>query len=361
MSSSSSSSSSSSRRNFLDSRFAIGRKEVIRISILFLVFTASCLVLYKIVHPLQRLNLTSHLSSKSPLSDLNSSEISLETTEQKIILKEILEKASTNNKTVIITTLNQAWAEPKSIFDLFLESFRIGQGTQQLLKHVVVVCLDPKAFERCSQLHLNCYQIETSDADFSGDKAYNTPDYVKMMWRRIELLIRVLEMGFNFIFTDADVMWLRDPFPRLYPDGDFQMACDKFFGNPLSLDNFPNGGFVYVKSNNRSIEFYKFWYKSRLKWPWLHDQDVFIQIKHDPVISEIGVQIRFFDTVYVCGFCQPSTDINLICTMHGNCCLGTEKKLHDLNLVLDDWRKYTSLSKHVENTTWSVPMKCLEN
>ncbi|CAA7014822.1 unnamed protein product [Microthlaspi erraticum] len=365
-SSPSSSSSTSSRSMFLDSGFLMGQKEVTRILILFLGFTASCLVLYKTAYPLQRLevnNLTSLLATQSPPSpNLNSSETSPETTtKRKISFKEILEKASTKNNTVIITTLNQAWAEPNSLFDLFLESFRIGQGTQQLLKHVVVVCLDPKAFERCSQLHTNCYHIETSETDFSGEKVYNTPDYLKMMWRRIELLTQVLEMGFNFIFTDADIMWLRDPFPRLYPDGDFQMACDRFFGNPFDSDNWVNGGFTYVRSNNRSIEFYKFWHKSRLEYPELHDQDVFNRIKHKPFISEIGIQMRFFDTVYFGGFCQTSRDINLVCTMHANCCIGLEKKLHDLNLVLDDWRKYLSLSEDVQNTTWSVPMKCLED
>ncbi|KAL0737157.1 hypothetical protein Bca4012_013367 [Brassica carinata] len=349
---SSSSSSFSSRRKFLDTGFSIGQKEIIRILILFLVLTASCLFLYKSAYPLQRLsfnNLTSLLTSQSP-----------ETIKPNIALRKILENAANENNTVIITTLNQAWAEPKSIFDLFLESFRIGQGTQKLLKHVVVVCLDPKAFERCSKAHSNCYYLETTSTDFSGDKAYNTPDYVNMMWRRIELLIQVLEMGFNFIFTDTDVMWLRDPFPRLYPDGDFQMACDKYFGNPTSFDNWANGGFVYVRSNNRSIEFYKFWYKSRQNYSWLHDQDVFNRIKNDPFISKIGVRIRFFDTVYICGFCEPSKDMNLVCTMHGNCCLGLEKKIHDLNLILDDWRKYMSLSKHVQNTTWSAPLRCLE-
>ncbi|KFK31629.1 hypothetical protein AALP_AA6G137600 [Arabis alpina] len=243
---SSSSSSSSSHIKFLNSGFPIGQKEVTRILILFLGLTASCLVLYKIAYPLQDVNnLSSLLASPSPpLPNLKSSEISPETIIPKISFKEILANASTKNNTVIITTLNQAWAEPNSLFDLFLESFRIGQGTQQLLKHVVVVCLDPKAFERCLQLHTNCYHIETSETDFSGEKVYNTPDYLKMMWRRIELLTQVLEMGFNFIFTDADIMWLRDPFPRLYPDGDFQMACDRFFGDPYDSDNWVNGGFT---------------------------------------------------------------------------------------------------------------------
>ena len=233
MSSSSSSSSSWSRSKFLDSVFMIGQKEVTRILILFLGLTASCLVLYKTAYPLQRLNVNNlsslYASPSSPLPNINSSEISQETVNSytklcfiwslgfetlvfgliccllqakpKISFKEILENATTKNNTVIITTLNQAWAEPNSLFDLFLESFRIGQGTQQLLKHVVVVCLDGKAFERCSQLHPNCYHIETTETDFSGEKVYNTPDYLKMMWRRIELLTQVLQMGFNFIFT----------------------------------------------------------------------------------------------------------------------------------------------------------------
>ncbi|CAN7137644.1 unnamed protein product [Brassica rapa subsp. narinosa] len=36
-------------------------------------------------------------------------------------LQRVLLEASTEEKTVILTTLNQAWAEPNSTFDLFLE------------------------------------------------------------------------------------------------------------------------------------------------------------------------------------------------------------------------------------------------
>ena len=35
-------------------------------------------------------------------------------------LESVLRSASMKDKTVIITTLNDAWAEPGSIFDLFL-------------------------------------------------------------------------------------------------------------------------------------------------------------------------------------------------------------------------------------------------
>lgn len=155
-------------------------------------------------------------------------------------------------------------------------------------------------------------------------------------------------------------MWLRDPFSRFFPNGDFQIACDNFYGNPLDLNNRPNGGFTYVKSNNRSIEFYKFWYSSRLTYPGKHDQDVLNVIKKHPFIREIGLQIRFLDTVYFGGFCEPSKDLNVVCTMHANCCVGLWKKVHDLNLVLEDWSNFLSLNQtqRAQSKSWSVPSKC---
>lgn len=117
-------------------------------------------------------------------------------------LNQVLKKAAMPDKTVIITTLNEAWIEPDSIFDLFLESFRIGNKTLWLLKHLVVVALDQKAFDYCSGTqHLNCYYLTTEGVDFSGEAHFMTPDYLKMMWRRIDFLRSVLEIGYNFIFT----------------------------------------------------------------------------------------------------------------------------------------------------------------
>lgn len=117
-------------------------------------------------------------------------------------LDTILQDASMKiDKTVIITTLNDAWAEPNSIFDLFLESFHIGSNTERLLKHLVVICLDEKAYSRCLVLHPHCYYLQTKGANFTSEAFFMTPDYLQMMWRRIEFLITLLEKGYNFIFT----------------------------------------------------------------------------------------------------------------------------------------------------------------
>ncbi|RVW47787.1 Uncharacterized protein CK203_091749 [Vitis vinifera] len=405
--------------------------------------------------------------------------------------------------TVILTTLNEAWAAPDSVIDLFLESFRIGDHTRRYLNHLVIIALDQKAFARCLILHTHCFTLVTEGVDFSGEAYFMTSDYLKMMWRRIDFLRSVLEMGYNFIFSDglcdleamvcitkegggiclemrgglercnlmiasnastvilwaalivncsqlemegldegclsstsfvvlvngaakglrinlnksthfgintshdqisnlalmlgctvsdrplmylvrdlsilaiyanasslawnliflrnltvpfhpatfiwkskvsskvkafawlvahkkdADIMWFRDPFPHFLPNADFQIACDHFLGDPYNVNNRPNGGFNYVKSNNRSIEFYKFWYSSRETYPGLHDQDVLNIIKFDPFIMNIGLEMRFL------GYCT---------TLGGS-----------------DWKEYMSLPpslKRSSEATWRVPQNC---
>ena len=106
-----------------------------------------------------------------------------------------------NKKTVIMTTLNDAWAEPNSIFDLFVESFRIGNGTEGLLKHLMVICMDEKAYARCSASHPHCYQLHTQGANFTNEAFFMSSGYLEMMWRRIEFLGEVLELGYSFVFT----------------------------------------------------------------------------------------------------------------------------------------------------------------
>ncbi|KAK2635647.1 hypothetical protein Ddye_030439 [Dipteronia dyeriana] len=276
-------------------------------------------------------------------------------------LENVLKDAAMQDRTVILTTLNEAWASPNSVIDLFLESFRIGIGTRRLLNHLVIIALDEKAFKRCLALHTHCFALVTEGVDFHSEAYFMTSAYLKMMWRRIDFLRAILEMGYNFVFTDADIMWFRDPFPLFCSDADFEIACDHFLGSSDDIENRPNGGFNHVKSNNRSIEFYKFWYSSRETYPGYHDQDVLNIIKFDPLITDIGLNMRFLDTAFFGGLCEPSKDLNVVCTMHANCCYGLDSKLHDLRIMLQDWKFFLSLPptlKRVSIMSWNVPQNC---
>ncbi|KAG7616162.1 hypothetical protein AtNW77_Chr4g0291171 [Arabidopsis thaliana] len=278
-------------------------------------------------------------------------------------LGKILTEAATEDKTVIITTLNKAWSEPNSTFDLFLHSFHVGKGTKPLLRHLVVACLDEEAYSRCSEVHPHrCYFMKTPGIDFAGDKMFMTPDYLKMMWRRIEFLGTLLKLRYNFIFTDIDIMWFRDPFPRLSKEVDFQIACDRYSGDDKDIHNAVNGGFTFVKANQRTIDFYNYWYMSRLRYPDRHDQDVLDQIKGGGYPAKIGLKMRFLDTKYFGGFCEPSRDLDKVCTMHANCCVGLENKIKDLRQVIVDWENYVSAAKTTDGQimTWRDPENCMK-
>ncbi|KAG6503920.1 hypothetical protein ZIOFF_036244 [Zingiber officinale] len=120
-----------------------------------------------------------------------------------------MEHAAMENKTVILTTLNATWASPGSIIDLFFQSFRTGDGTRRLLDHLVIIALDKKAYIRCISLHTHCFALYTEGMDFSDEKIYMTAGYLSMMWRRIEFLRVILEMGYNFIFSFTNLKYSR--------------------------------------------------------------------------------------------------------------------------------------------------------
>ena len=111
-------------------------------------------------------------------------------------------------------------------------------------------------------------------------------------------------------------MWFRDPFPQFDKSADFQIACDKYTGVSEDLNNQPNGGFLYARSNDRTIDFYKYWYMSREYHPGLHDQDVLNQIKSDQDFMDIGLELRFLNTLHFGGFCQVRSELLIIEAFH---------------------------------------------
>ena len=123
-------------------------------------------------------------------------------------LESTLSRVANPNKTVIITLLNAAWAENNSVLDLFLQSFQVGNGTQHLLKNLLILAADAKALNRCRQMHEHCYLLETEEIDYAAVMPLMSPNYVKMMWRRVRFFGEVLEMGYNFLFSVSRSIFL---------------------------------------------------------------------------------------------------------------------------------------------------------
>jgi hypothetical protein len=63
----------------------------------------------------------------------------------------MLRRAAMEGRTVIMTSVNEAWAAPGSLLDSFLESFRVGENISHFVQHIVVVAMDGGAFRRCTR------------------------------------------------------------------------------------------------------------------------------------------------------------------------------------------------------------------
>ncbi|KAL0723264.1 hypothetical protein Bca4012_037863 [Brassica carinata] len=266
--------------------------------------------------------------------------------------------AAGNNKTVIIAVVNRAYVEEvergRTMLDLFLESFWEGEGTLPLLDHLLVVAADQIAYDRCRFRRLHCYKMDTEGVDLEGEKVYMSADFIEMMWRRTHLLLDVLHRGYHLLFTDVDVMWLRNPFFRLSNNGimDMQISVDR---NSLEAGHLINTGFYHVLSNNRTISLFQKWYDMRLNSSSMKEQDVLKKILDSGFFNQLGVNVGFLNTTEFSGFCQDSPDMGAVTTVHANCCRHIPPKVFDLTLVLSDWKSYKA--SHFHNT-WSGHVEC---
>ncbi|KAL8162734.1 hypothetical protein V2J09_014223 [Rumex salicifolius] len=231
-----------------------------------------------------------------------------------------LEKTADAKKMVIITVVNKAYVEaatkggnPMNMLDLFLESFWFGEETRPLINNFLIVATDPTAYKRCVFRGLHCYLLgnEMDGSDLAGEKVYVSQDFINMVWRRTLFLLTVLRRGYDFIFTDTDVMWLRNPFTILNDDTnniDIQFSTDEFNGNPRSESNVINTGFYMVRSNPKTISLFERWYDAKDASVDKKEQDVMQSLIRQGVLNELNITASFLNTLAFNGLCQYNMD-----------------------------------------------------
>ncbi|KAI3517527.1 hypothetical protein L1887_16742 [Cichorium endivia] len=205
----------------------------------------------------------------------------------------------------------------------------------------------------------------TDGVDFDGEKMYMSDDFIKMMWQRTLFLGDVLKRGYNFIFTDTDVLWLRDPFPRLNLNDsiDLHISVDKFNGDQWSeRDQLINTGFYMIKSNNRTIALFDEWYARKDNSTGMKEQDVLLELMSKGAFERLGLRVRFLDTIFFSGICEDSRDVTSVVTVHANCCRSIKAKEEDLKSIMHDWQRFkVSATDQTLQFSWSNHSACLDS
>ncbi|XP_042417616.1 uncharacterized protein At1g28695-like isoform X1 [Zingiber officinale] len=268
-----------------------------------------------------------------------------------------LEETSMDNKMLIIAILNRAYMGENGMLDLFLQSLHQGEKTEFLINHLLLVAVDQLAFNQCKILQLHCYHLVSDSASFSKEAFYMSDDFIKMMWRRTQFLREVLRRGYSFIFTDMDILWLRNPLTKLSGGEDLQISCDKYNSQrPFdAASNFINTGFYFISANKRTIAMFDHWNGATNRSLGMKDQDVLLKLNIEGVLGKLGVRVKYLDNNYFSGFCHKSRDFRKVITMHANCCVGTKAKLIDLRAFFEAWKIHNGTS----NATWPAHKSCL--
>ncbi|BAS75934.1 Os01g0920500, partial [Oryza sativa Japonica Group] len=164
------------------------------------------------------------------------------------------------------------------------------------------------------------------------------------------------------IYTqDVDILWFRDPFEQMSMAAHMVTSSDFFVGGAYNPANFPNTGFLYVRSSRRAVGVMEAWRAARASYPGRHEQQVLNEIKRE-LVERRGVRIQFLDTAHVAGFCSNTRDFATLYTMHANCCVGLGAKLHDLRNLLEEWRAYRRMPDEQRRqgpVRWKVPGICI--
>ncbi|XP_022751858.1 uncharacterized protein At4g15970-like [Durio zibethinus] len=158
-------------------------------------------------------------------------------------------------------------------------------------------------------------------------------------------------------------MWLRNPLREVVPNFGMSISCELY---PIDDETFGiegDGGFFHVKADDRTYEFIKNCNVKRVLYPDSEHQSLCKIIGNDNYIDLIEMRVKYFNEVNFCRLCQPC-DLTKIYTIQANCCENIDSKIHDLKLVLDDWRKFRELSANNGSSKWSplswrAPQKCI--
>lgn len=157
------------------------------------------------------------------------------------------------------------------------------------------------------------------------------------------------------------MLWLRNPFPHLSGNQslDLQISTDHFNGDEWSEANPINTGFYMIRSNNKTIALFDKWYAKKDNSTGLKEQDVLQNLIREGEIQNLGLNLRFMDTLYFSGFCQNSRDVKAVVTVHSNCCRKISAKMADLIEVIHDWKRF--LSNETLSFQWTPHDHCRDS
>ncbi|XP_045186422.2 uncharacterized protein LOC123544411 isoform X1 [Mercenaria mercenaria] len=151
-------------------------------------------------------------------------------------------KVSSYNKTVLVSVVNDAYLP-------FAYSWLCNTKAMGIHKSVLVITMDNE-----SKIKLNRDWPEVSVFHLQldipkGDQEYSHVGYVKIMIRRTEIILSLLQANIDLLLLEFDYVWFSNPIPGLQKRSGVDMLV-----NPVSNTGGTvfNGGLLYLFATDRT-------------------------------------------------------------------------------------------------------------
>ena len=120
-------------------------------------------------------------------------------------------------------------------------------------KKILIVCIDRKGAE---SLTARGYSVICVDDIYSKFSPWNSTEYVKICYLKLELIYRILSLQKNVLLIDGDIVFRKNPMEDM-------LSQDKTFDVWIQNDSLENSntknmctGYMFIKSSDKLIQLY---------------------------------------------------------------------------------------------------------
>lgn len=119
---------------------------------------------------------------------------------------------------------------------------------------VIMYCLDDESFERMSEeKDIECKRWISPNFHIETTSEFHQKGWDALMWNKMEAAHQLLTAGYNVLYADTDINFLKNPLSdleKICEDGNYDVAFQVAGGASICP------GFFYAKSNEKTIHLF---------------------------------------------------------------------------------------------------------
>eukprot|EP01038_Epipyxis_sp_PR26KG_P009477 gene9477-12768_t len=157
-----------------------------------------------------------------------------------------------NRRAVTVMVANEG------VMDLLLNFLCSAEAAKIDLKSIVVFVGTEDCVELVESMGVNgIYSPALGSMPANAAGGYLDDTFARMMWFKTTSVYLALVAGFEVLFQDVDLVWLKDPFPYFKYLAEDILFMDDGARTPRYTPFFVNSGFYFVKYNARTLHMFE--------------------------------------------------------------------------------------------------------